>query len=263
MTDAIKSTMNYGMFELHQFNREVIKTKKLEESMKKHGWINAYPMHVVRNGGGKLKIKAGHHRYAAAIKLGIPVKYVICKEDHGVSIQELEGSTTPWSIKDYLDSYCKLGLKPYLKVRGYHEQSGIPLHVCISLVGGDSAGSGGNFTKKFKSGTYESGDISLANDVKNIVLSLKAMGCDFAAKKLFLEAISKVLRLKQFVPSTFLKRCEVNLGSMQPQQNQAAYLDLIETIYNYHAGRKNRLPLAFMANEEADRRNAVRKSQAA
>ena len=259
MTDAIKSTVNYDIFELHEFNREVVKTKNLEESMKQHGWISAYPMHVIKTGGGKLKIKAGHHRYATAKKLGIPVKYVICKEDHEITIQELEGATTPWSQRDYLDSYCKLGLKPYLKVREYHEQTGIPLHVCISLVGGDSAGSGGNFAKKFKGGVFEIGDMTHANDVKNIVLALKDMGCVFASKKLFLEAISKTLRLKEFVPSVFLKRCDVNLGLMIPQQNQAAYLDLIETIYNRHAGQKNRLPLAFLANEEASRRSAVPK----
>ena len=39
---------------------------------------------------GKAKIKAGHHRFTVARRIGIPVKYVICDELSEVTIQELE-----------------------------------------------------------------------------------------------------------------------------------------------------------------------------
>ena len=62
-------TNNSGKFELCSFNRDLDKTQRIEESMKKHGYIPAYPIHCVKNGTGKFKIKAGHHRFYVARKL--------------------------------------------------------------------------------------------------------------------------------------------------------------------------------------------------
>lgn len=149
----IQVTRNYDKFELLAFNRDVKRTTALERSMERYGWIDAYPMHVVPNGGVKLKIKAGHHRFTVAKKLGLPIKYVVCK-DQGETIHELEVATTPWTLKNYLDSFVRCERPDYISVKEYHEKTGINLSQCISMLGGDLASSH-NMGKKFKDGTYK------------------------------------------------------------------------------------------------------------
>ena len=107
MSGRILESNNYSRFELTPFNRDVKKTKHLESLMRREGWIDAYPAHVIRNGDGRLLIKAGHHRFVVAQRLGIPIKYVECKDT--TTIHELEKATIRWSIQDYLDSYVKEG----------------------------------------------------------------------------------------------------------------------------------------------------------
>ena len=99
----ISKTKNYDRFDLHEINRPVKNTKKLELSMIEHGFIDAHPLHVITNGNGKLKIKDGHHRFMVARKLGIPVKYVVC--DDAAGIHQLVETTNKWSLRDYLSSY--------------------------------------------------------------------------------------------------------------------------------------------------------------
>ena len=135
----IYETTNYEKFELLSFNRDVNKTKFLEASMKKHGWIDAYPMHVMRGQNGNLRIKAGHHRFEVAQQLSIPVKYVV--SDDNSTIYELEQATNNWNLNDYLVSFVRSGHPAYDKVKRYRERTGISLIACISMLGGQSAGS--------------------------------------------------------------------------------------------------------------------------
>ena len=152
MSTQIRVTKDYSIFDLHEVNRDVKNTKNLENSMAVYGWIDAYPMHVVRNGDKRLKIKAGHHRFKVAKRLGIPVKFVVVDNDD-VGIHELEKTAKQWSVSDYLQSYVRAGYKDYHIVKEYHERTGIGISNCISMLGGNQAGTG-NFQEKFKDGNF-------------------------------------------------------------------------------------------------------------
>ena len=92
ISGQVMETSDYKKFELLPFNRDVARTRRLRASMLQHGWISAYPMYVVKQSNGQLGIKAGHRRFVVARDLGIPVKYVICKDT--ATIFELESGTT-------------------------------------------------------------------------------------------------------------------------------------------------------------------------
>lgn len=254
----IQETTNYDRFELLDFNRDVCKTTALETSMRSYGWLDPYPMHVVKNGNGKLKIKAGHHRFHVARKLGIPCKYVVT-EDRGESIHELEKATRRWSMQDYLTSFSRIGNEHYLAVQKYRDETGIPIQSCFSMLAGESAGSG-NQNKKMKNGTYRIGDLTHANDVAEVVLGCAKRGVTFARHTRFVCAVSAVCRVPEFDRGVFLARVEANLGHMIPQPTRDTYVAMIEHVYNYGA-KKNRLALAFMAKEVAARRNVCGLSQ--
>lgn len=247
-------TNNYGKFELLKFNRDVERTARLEESMKRYGYIAAYPLHVTTAKNGKFTIKAGHHRFYAARKLGIPVYYVVC--DDQASIFELEESSNRWSVNDYLSAHAREGKNPdYLKVREYCDETGICINNAISLLGGHTAGTG-NFQKPFKQGTFRiKKGCDKAEIIKDIVLHAKRCGVSFYNNTLFVQAVSRVIWVEDFSVFKFKSKIKSFAAIMEKKANLQQYLDLIEDIYNRQS--RDKIPLAFMAAKKAKERNVV------
>lgn len=250
----VMQTRNYEMFELMPFNRDVEKTEDLEQSMRTHGWIDAYPLHVIRNGGNRFLIKAGHHRYHVAKKLGIPVKFVVCEDK--ATIHELEKATRGWEMHHYLSSYCRLGKDDYIRVKSYCDVTGIGLTNAVSMLGGHSAGTG-NFGKAFKDGTFKiKGSSRHAEIVKGIVLHCQDCGIKFSSASLFVQAVSRVVWVSGFDIQRFKAKIKTFAQFMEKKANLQQYLELIEEIYNRQAREK--IPLAFLATQAARERNVIK-----
>jgi hypothetical protein len=254
MSPRIETTMDYDLFELHDFNRDVVKIKNLTSSMRTHGWIDAYPIHAIRNGNKKFKIKAGHHRYVVAKELRVPLKYVVCNDN--ATIPELERATNPWRLADYLISRVRSGDPHYLAVKQYMDRTGITLQQCISLLGGESAGSH-NKQEPFKDGKFTLGDRTHADIVADIIVHCRSCGIPVATLSLFVNAVSKMAWIPEFNPAVFKQKVTNFKSLVQKQPTAQAYLELIEAIYNRQSKAKK--PLAFLADEAAKKRSAVPK----
>jgi hypothetical protein len=254
MSATVHATRNYQLFELCEFNRDVRKIEKLRASMKMHGWIKAYPMHVVRSTGGKLKIKGGHHRFCVAQELKIPAVYVI--SDDAATVVELEEATTPWAFRDYVNSYCRVGNPAYLAVKEFSDSTGIGLGQAASLLAGEGAGSN-NQGKKIKSGKYRLEPNKHADEVARLVIICRGMGMAFATTRQFVSALSMALRVPEFRADAFLHRLAINRGLLGKQATVAQYLDAVERVYNYQS--KQKIALAFLAKEEMRKRSAAMK----
>jgi len=257
----LQVTSDYNRFELCEFNRDVKKTKHLEASMKKHGYIPSYPMHCVQNGSGKLRIKAGHHRFVVARKLGLPVVYVVGEDT--ATIHELEQGTVPWSPKDFLLSYVRSGNRPaYEAINEYHERTGISLGMCIALLAGDTANSS-NQLHRFKAGTYDlAEDTSHAERVAEMVSHCRNEGLPFAAKTIFVQAISRCLRTDEFDPKTFKTRVSTYRGLLVYHVNLDSMMENIESVYNHKSLSKNRVPLKFLASQAVQARTPIKQEKA-
>lgn len=257
MTPVLKQTDNYGIFELHQFNRDIRQERldRLIKQMKKVGFRPHRAISVIKNKNGKLTVIDGHHRLTAAMELGIPVWYMLA-DDVGISIQDDQSATFYWDLNDYLGSYAKdthHGYHPYRAIRSYMQETGIPLALAIALLAGASAGSG-NYVKAFKDGRYTLGNQLHADQVKTIVVHMKKLGIEFAGNSFFIQALSKALRVESFSVSRFKNKISSNTAIFQKQPNVQAYLVLIEKIYN--RGSHEKIPVAFLANEVAKERKA-------
>jgi len=254
MTSKIQEISDYEKFELLQFNRPVKRTQYLEKSMRKYGWLDAYPMHVVRNNNGKLKIKAGHHRFHVARKLNIPVKYIV--DDSDISIRELEQSTSPWTLSDYLISNIREGRHPYAAVQQYHQRTGISLICCISMLGGESAGSQ-NKMDHFKAGTYQLGDMQNAAMVERIIKFLRdRCNIEWATNSLLVKALSRLCWVPEFDSKRFMQKAKDHRFLFEKRPSVEDYTNLIELIYNRNS--QNKMPLTFLADETAKNRNPVK-----
>lgn len=254
MTPRLLSTKQYSRFEMCKFNRSVSKKKHLLESMRKHGFIPAYPIHCVPAESKLLQIKAGHHRFECARELGIPVYFVVSSDE--ATIHELEKSTNHWQVKDYLESHIRCGLEDYKKVRDYHQETGIPLGLCIAMLGGDSAVSN-NMIQKFKYGTFTLKGEDHAKQVKDLVLYCRDFGAHI--DQYFVCAMSRCLRVADFSIEVFKTRVASNSGLLKKCRNLEQQMQLVEEVYNFKSTAKTRLPLCFLVEQAMKARSAVLK----
>jgi hypothetical protein len=244
-------TTNYSLFSLTDFNRDVSKTKKLEASMKKHGFIEAYPLHVVKE-SGKLKIKGGHHRFTVAANLGLPIPYVICSDTS--SIHELEDATIKWSMEDYLVSFVRLGDPDYIAVKKFNERTNIPLAMCVSMLAGETASSN-NHRARFKNGEFSiSKNTKNAEDVADIVGELKKCGVTWGASALCVGTLSRIVSAGHADIVRLKARIKANAGSIQKKANHDQFMEMWEDIYNKNSKSK-RVPLAFLTDETMKERS--------
>lgn len=254
MSDALHVTKNYSLFELHGFNRNAHKVTALVNSMEKHGYLPPYPLHVIRNGRGKLRIVAGQHRFIAARQIGIPVYYVVC-EDDSVTIHELEKATTRWTLQDYLESYARCNKSAYITVRDFHKRTGIGLNACLGLLGGVGSALRGPFVDDFKDGSFEIKDITRSDTVASLVKATQEGRFSAATHGGFVNALSKIV----FIPGIDISRLRANLKKyaalIEKQPSVHGYLEEIEEVYNRQ--RKDKLPLAFLAEEAARERQTA------
>jgi hypothetical protein len=253
MSARILESNNYGKFQLMEFSREVKKTKHLEASMREHGWIDAYPAHVIRNGEGKWLIKAGNHRFEVARKLGIGIKFVECHDN--ATIHGLEKATVPWGLSGYLTSFARMGKSAYLAVRAYQEKTGIPLTHCISLLGGESAGSH-NLTNAFKDGTFRLGNSAHSEVMASIIGRCKECEFPYWKNSLFIQAVSKIVQAEGFDLDIMKNKIGTFCHYMKKQADMQEYVEMLDSIYNRQSQVK--VPLAFLAEEAARKRDAIK-----
>jgi len=253
-TPTLKCTSDYSMFEVHPHNRDISNTKILEKSMRKFGFDPGLPMRCIKGANSKLMITHGHHRFHVARMLGIPVWYIVAEDN--IPLFDSEVSNHGWQLKDFGIARARAGEQSAVKVMDYHKETGIPFAQCISLIGGESAGST-NKNAQLKEGTLKAKDNKHASDVAEIVLACKSIGIKFANAALFVQALSKVLRLKEFDKSLFLHRVRTYQDLMEPRRTLDQYLELIEFVYNRNT-KGSKTPLAFLATEASRQRQKAR-----
>lgn len=252
MTKILESK-DYSRFVAYPINRKVEKIKKLVASMSAHGWIDAYPAHCCKL-GDTLVLKGGHHRFAVAKMLGLPVKYVVC--DDTATIHELEQATNHWTMVDHLDSHCEAGKSAYLEVREFCRKSGIGVTQAISMLGGNCASSA-NMNNKFKAGEFVIRGLAHANTVANIVQHLRQCGVPFYNASSLVNAISKIVMVEGFDTAKLKQRIKQYTYVVQRQATVDDYMRMLEEVYNRNS-KGDRIPVAFLAAEGARQRSATK-----
>jgi hypothetical protein len=261
MGKQVLATNNYSKFEMHPLNRDQVpNNRKLEASMKRLGFLDCCPMHVVRNGvDGKLLIKQGHQRFLVAQKLNLPVKYVEMDDD--ATIFELESGTN-WKVNDYLSGYVRLGKKEYIDLKEYCDDTGISRAVASALLRGHSTRpSSAAFERDFKEGRYKiNRDSQLAATVQTITDCMRANGVATYRSAMMVLALAKIVLVPKFETNRFLKKIKTYgpqmIGKRATLDQQ---LDMLEALYNHMS--QGKLPLKFLAIQEAKNRNPVKKGK--
>lgn len=111
VTGNTYQTTDYSIFKRLEGNRTVknLRISKIKKSIEKSGYI--YNPIVVNE---KYEVIDGQGRLEVLEMLGLPVDFVISE---GAGISEciaLNASSTIWSMKDYIESFCELGFEDYI-----------------------------------------------------------------------------------------------------------------------------------------------------
>lgn len=245
-------TKNLAKFVQNEMNRDVKKIKPLVESMRKHGYLAAYPLHCFRETGGKLRVKAGHHRLEASKALGIGVYYVVLEDN--ASIVELETSTRPWSFHDYVAAHVRSGNRNVTAILDFHKETGIRLGQSASLLGGECANSS-NVLDRVKDGTIELSRNWHADKVGSCIKCATAAGVKFATTAGFVGAISHIAWCDEFNMKAFCKKVQANPGALRKCATRDLYVEMLEEFYNFGLRVDNRVPLKLLAKQAAARRS--------
>lgn len=115
----IQCTTDYSIFKILKGNRDVNVTedskaqiRHLVKSMKKYGFIAAYPLVVNID----MMVEDGQHRLKSAEIAGCPVYYVVSDGLAMEAVREAGGLSRKWTIIDYISSYVSAGVEDYKKL---------------------------------------------------------------------------------------------------------------------------------------------------
>lgn len=244
MKSELMESKRYDDFRLHPLNRDLNKLKlfKLMASMRKHGYIKAYPLNVYIENDYYI-IKDGHHRFIAAKNLGSHVYFVVC--DDKATIQDINTPVGVWTVKNYFDSYLTNKNEEYIFVKRFMDETGFSLSMAVPLLSNQVGSSFGNFAERIKSGNFKVAlNTTYAGTISYITNFLKSINISFYNKNDFVTALSKVAWVKEFDCEKFVKYAKKNKSQMKEQRTVEEYINMIERIYN--TGNPNQLPLAFM-----------------
>lgn len=265
MTKQIKSTWNYEQFEAHDINRDVNPESKdfknLVKSMETHGYIPAYPLHVINcnKNGKKYQLKAGHNRLAAAQIANVPVMFVVCEDS--ASVYDLEkGSVGKWKQGDFFISYKKYGVPAYKELYEYVKRTGIGMANAASMFHGETAG-GNNYVKygRFNNGMFKIRNREHPELVGEIVLRLKKKGITWATNSNAVRAISKICWVPEFSAKRFLSKIDKYAHILEKQKDLESYTQAFEDLYNYRSKKTDKLNLFFRANQASKERMPIGK----
>ena len=95
---TIHKSYDYDMFSFIESNRPTAKIKQLVKSIKECDLTSYNPIIVDTN----YRIIDGQHRFKACESLGLPIYYVICKEDAIKSMILLNQSMRSWRQEEFL-----------------------------------------------------------------------------------------------------------------------------------------------------------------
>lgn len=247
MNVEYRESNKYNDFKLHPLNRDLNthKLKKLIASMRKHGYIKAYPLNVyVEN--DYYFIKDGHHRFIAAKTLGSHFWFAIC--DDTSTIQEINDPVSIWTSGNYFNSFLNAGNEEYAFVRRFMDETGYSLSVTVPLLANQTGTSFNNFRDKISTGKYKVAlNTTYAGTIAYMTNFLKKLGVSFYNTNFFVSALSKVACVTNFDCEIFMKYAKKNKAQLKEQRSIEEYINMIERIYN--AGNPNQIPLAFLTKQ--------------
>lgn len=193
----------------------------------------------------------GQNRFTVCKDLGLPIHYIMAKGYGLKEVQILNSNNRTWDKYNFLDSYCKQGVKPYLQFKSFMDMfPDFRMHVCSQLLsnshGADKETKVGR--KRIVSKDFENGKLVIKDFDKAVRNAKKIM--DFKAyykgfnRKAFVAAMITLLKHKNYNHDVMIGKLKKHpVLKIYDMPSAVAYIMQLEEMYNYK--NKNKVTLKY------------------
>lgn len=115
--NIIYSSSQYDDFVFKKENRTIDESfvNKLMKSFEKYGWIGS-PIEISETADGKKQIEEGQHRFLAAKKLNIPIRFIVVPERNAYVQAEINDLNNKWKPMKFIEMYARNGVISYKRL---------------------------------------------------------------------------------------------------------------------------------------------------
>jgi len=226
----VHTTEDYFMFKPIDGNRNknLLHINRLKKSMAEN---YLFTVIIVNE---KYEIIDGQHRFHVIEELKLPLNYIVCK---GYALEEvhiLNANSKTWNSDDYLEGYCSLGYKDYIKYKEFKEKYKIGHNECMLLLAGQHHA---NITQSFYAGLFSIK--SYDNACKTIEkIFLVEPYYDGFKRRSFINTMICLFKNPEFEFTEFLQKLKLQPTALVNCSDITQYTSLIEEIYNYRRREK-------------------------
>lgn len=230
--DEIITTTDYSIFTKMKGNR-VVNEKHVKKLMKafERNYLKT-PIFV----NEKMEVIDGQHRLEAASRMGYPVFYYKVGSVGLKEVQQLNSTSKNWSNRDYLNCYCDLKEKPYLRLKEFIDnypefRIGIAREILADIT------DGGRLSDRFKDGQFSVSNIGDAYEIAGRLRQYQPYFPDYSSSG-FVRVMMGLYRNPKFDHNIFLRKLALQPNALKRCATSKQYRDLIEEIYNYKSQSK-------------------------
>jgi hypothetical protein len=238
--ETLEKTKDYARFKYINGNRDISErhVRRLMRSMKEEQLVSF----VIINKHDE--IIDGQNRFEACKRLDLPV-YVYRDgktAKYGLNqVQRYNSNTMVWNKRSYLNSYCALGVKPYLQLQEFmknYPDFGVAVAISIIvnkpfiLKGRGVREDGLVVSKPFEEGQLSIDDLGLAYENAGKIMAYKPFYSGFNRRS-FVASMLQMFTNKRFDHEVMLRKLEICPEQLRHCHTVNQYKTIIEDIYNY------------------------------
>lgn len=229
-SNQVHTTTDYFLFKPIEGNRNknLLHIYRLKKSMAE---TYLFTVIIVNE---KYEIIDGQHRFDVIQELKLPLSYVVCKGYGLNEVHILNQNSKTWTSDDYLDGYCKLGYKDYLKYKEFKELYGIGHYECMWLLNGSQLS---NPTQVFFTGDFKIKNYNEACKIIEKIMLVEPYYQEWKRRS-FILAMLQLFKNPNFELTEFLQKLKLQPTALSNCSTTNQYVSLIEEIYNYRRREK-------------------------
>lgn len=228
--NQVHTTTDYFLFKSIEGNRNknLLHINRLKKSMSEN---YLFTIIIVNE---KYEIIDGQHRFDVIQELKLPLNYIVCNGYGLNEVHILNQNSKTWTSDDYLDGYCKLGYKDYLKYREFKELYGIGHYECMWLLNGSQLS---NPTQVFFTGDFKIKNYNEACKIIEKIMLVEPYYEEWKRRS-FILAMLQLFKNPNFELTEFLQKLKLQPTALSNCSTTNQYVSLIEEIYNYRRREK-------------------------
>jgi len=245
----VYETSDYSLFRKKMGNREVDNDHVQKLMARMQASLLPLPI-IVTKIGSEYEIDDGQHTMYSRRNLGLPILFIVTNElqEGGMTlknVQSLNGSRDSWTSQQYLDSFCQLKDKKYIRFREFCTECDVSIENALILTGCDNSSRALDL--------FRDGDLPVVTEesyktAKDRADKIHAIHAFFgkAWNRNFVRALCQMLSIPQFDFNDLLRNLGRKPTLLEPQVSVFKYKVAINDAFNF--GKHNKIYLLASDN---------------